>query len=282
MDAPVVPPSSIAPGDDDVNVKRKPYTSFLIETILATTSSSAASKRRESTMTLLTNSEDGKTTEQDDGTESLTKQDSIGSQAPEAQIKNHVLSGKEHDGDDRRDDNCQDDNSDSSAPVVKTIKPLKKPRTTFTDHQITELERLFNAQKYLSSIERHDVARLLNLTETQIKTWFQNRRMKFKRQHSERELQAISSHYAVAAATAAYRLNPYPAPMRMQRQPSQCYSHQPGLLSPSNQRFSSGIYFPAPVHQGMERRYPPIGSQPPLLSPIPRRFAPTSGAAYIF
>ncbi len=44
-----------------------------------------------------------------------------------------------------------------------------------------ELEKEFIAKKYLSLNERSDIARLLNLSEMQIKIWFQNRRAKWKR-----------------------------------------------------------------------------------------------------
>uniref|UniRef100_A0A2H1V576 SFRICE_020397 n=1 Tax=Spodoptera frugiperda TaxID=7108 RepID=A0A2H1V576_SPOFR len=44
----------------------------------------------------------------------------------------------------------------------------KKARTTFTGRQIFELEKLFEVKKYLSSGERADMAKLLNVTETQI------------------------------------------------------------------------------------------------------------------
>lgn len=58
----------------------------------------------------------------------------------------------------------------------------KKARTTFTGQQIFELERQFENKKYLSSSERAEMAKLLNVTETQVKIWFQNRRTKWKKQ----------------------------------------------------------------------------------------------------
>lgn len=46
----------------------------------------------------------------------------------------------------------------------------KKARTTFTGRQIFELERQFELKKYLSSSERSDMAKLLGVTETQVRT----------------------------------------------------------------------------------------------------------------
>ncbi|EFA11601.1 homeobox protein ceh-31 [Tribolium castaneum] len=57
----------------------------------------------------------------------------------------------------------------------------KKARTTFTGRQIFELEKQFEMKKYLSSSERSEMAKLLNVTETQVKIWFQNRRTKWKK-----------------------------------------------------------------------------------------------------
>lgn len=59
----------------------------------------------------------------------------------------------------------------------------KKPRTSFTTEQIVELEKRFIIQKYLGTKERAELAESLKLTDTQIKTWFQNRRMKLKRNY---------------------------------------------------------------------------------------------------
>ena len=58
----------------------------------------------------------------------------------------------------------------------------KKPRTTFSDEQLHELEQKFARNKYLSAKERQRMAEVLGLTDSQVKTWFQNRRMKLKRQ----------------------------------------------------------------------------------------------------
>lgn len=45
----------------------------------------------------------------------------------------------------------------------------KKARTTFTGRQIFELEKQFEMKKYLSSSERSEMAKLLNVTETQVR-----------------------------------------------------------------------------------------------------------------
>ncbi|CAH1404408.1 unnamed protein product [Nezara viridula] len=62
----------------------------------------------------------------------------------------------------------------------RTPPKRKKPRTSFTRLQIAELEKRFHKQKYLASAERAQLAKSLKMTDAQVKTWFQNRRTKWR------------------------------------------------------------------------------------------------------
>ncbi|XP_077434655.1 T-cell leukemia homeobox protein 2 isoform X1 [Vanacampus margaritifer] len=67
----------------------------------------------------------------------------------------------------------------------RTPPKRKKPRTSFSRVQICELEKRFHRQKYLASAERATLAKALKMTDAQVKTWFQNRRTKWRRQTAE-------------------------------------------------------------------------------------------------
>jgi hypothetical protein len=62
----------------------------------------------------------------------------------------------------------------------RTPPKRKKPRTSFSRIQICELEKRFHKQKYLASTERATMAKSLKMTDAQVKTWFQNRRTKWR------------------------------------------------------------------------------------------------------
>lgn len=98
------------------------------------------------------------------------------------------------DDDEESSINKDQDESCMFSKEMLRMKRKKKTRTVFSRNQVFQLESTFDMKRYLSSSERSSLAHALQLTETQVKIWFQNRRNKWKRQLSaELEVANIST-----------------------------------------------------------------------------------------
>ncbi|XP_066572416.1 homeobox protein not2 [Amia ocellicauda] len=65
-------------------------------------------------------------------------------------------------------------------------RTCRRIRTIFTDEQLRRLEEVFSKQRYMTGTEKVLLASALQLTETQVKVWFQNRRTRWRKTQEDK------------------------------------------------------------------------------------------------
>jgi len=99
-------------------------------------------------------------------------------------LPQHGPEDSEREGHKQQEEQVDEDDKSSAGNGSASTGISGRVRTAYTSMQILNLEREFSNNMYLSRIRRIELAQKLKLTEKQVKIWFQNRRVKYKKENA--------------------------------------------------------------------------------------------------